>query len=502
MKPLPFRDGNREMRLSRLIQECGVERVDGFREADICRVAYTPEEALGEGILFACIDEYHRSNCWGTTRSYLEALPGLGLAALLTPEPVSGLGIPQIITHEPRRLMGEMARLLNGSPDTSLDVFAVTGTNGKTTTARLLGHLLRTSGARCATLGTLGLDTGEGVAVQGSYTTPLSPELYALMSQIREMGLDSLAMEVSSHALALDRVAGLSFNGAILTNIERDHLDFHGTLEAYAEAKQRLFRLVKSDGVCVLNRSAPEPFLEVCRGKVVTYGWAGSGADLEASAFTGRREGSQFRLAWGGDQAVVETRLAGAFQVENTLAALALLLSRGIPLSGLLEGLKTFATPCGRMEQLRLPGGGTAIVDYAHNPDGLGHVLKACRDLCKGQLHVVFGCGGDRDRGKRPLMGELAAHYADVCWLTSDNPRTEAPEQILDDIFEGMRGARRVERSIDRATAIREAVGAAGAEDLVLVAGKGHEDYQIIGLEKHPFSDQAVLRELGAVDAT
>lgn len=501
MKPLHFRDGNREMRLSTLIKECGVERVDGFREADIGRVAYTPEKALGDGVLFVCIDEYHRSNCWGTTRSYLEALPGLGLAALLAPEPVRGLGIPQLITHEPRRLMGEMARLLNGSPDASLDVFGVTGTNGKTTTARLLGHLLRASGGRCATLGTLGMDTGEGVAVQGSYTTPLSPELYAFMSQIRDMGLDSLAMEVSSHALALDRVAGLNFSGAILTNIERDHLDFHGTLEAYAEAKQRLFRLVKPDGVCVVNNSAPRAFMEACRGNVVTYGWAGSGADLEASGFTGRPEGSQFELAWRGERVAIKTRLAGAFQVENTLAAMALLLNRGIPLARLCEGLKTFATPCGRMEQLRLPGGGTAIVDYAHNPDGLGHVLKACRELCEGQLHVVFGCGGDRDRGKRPMMGELAEHYADVCWLTSDNPRTEAPEQILDDIFKGMRGVRRVERSIDRAVAIRSAVEAAGPDDLVLVAGKGHEDYQIIGLEKRPFSDQAVLRELGAVDA-
>lgn len=489
------------MRLSRLIQGAGIERVDGFRDVEVSRIAYVPEAAVGEGVLFACVDEYHYNNRWGTGRSWLEALPGLNVAALLSAEPVAGLPIPQLITPDPRRAMGRLARLLNGKPDEDLNIIGVTGTNGKTTTTRLIGHLLRTVGRPCATLGTLGLETGGAGAEKGAYTTPLAPELYAALARVRDLGIRAMALEVSSHALALERVAGLRFDAAVLTNLERDHLDFHGTLEAYAAAKARLFERVAPTGLAILNRGTAvwERFARSSAGRVVTYGWEGTGADLEAGAFQGNPEGSRFTIRWRGRRETFACRLAGTFQVENCLAALALLLSQGLEMEALKVALATFIPVCGRMEPFRLPTGGMAIVDYAHNPDGLRKVLETCRDLCGGRLHVVFGCGGDRDRGKRPIMGALAAALADVCWVTSDNPRTENPETILQDVVAGMGSAKRVERIVDRARAIQTAVVEAGPEDLVLVAGKGHEAVQIIGLESRPFSDQAVLVGAGAI---
>lgn len=489
------------MRLSRLIQEAGIERVEGFRDVEVSRIAYVPEAVVGEGVLFACVDEYHYNNRWGTDRAWLEALPDLNIAALLCAEPVAGLPIPQLITADPRRAMGRLARLLSGKPDADLRIIGVTGTNGKTTTTRLIGHLLRGVGMPCATLGTLGLETGGEGVEKGAYTTPLAPELYGALARVRDLGMRAMAMEVSSHALALERVAGLTFDAAVLTNLERDHLDFHGTLEAYAAAKARLFERVAPTGLAVLNRGTPawERFARIRTGRVVTYGWEGSGADLEAASFRGSPEGSRFTIHWRGRREPLACRLAGAFQVENCLAALALLLSQGVDLGALKAALATFMPVCGRMEPFRLPNGGMAIVDYAHNPDGLNKVLETCRGLCGGRLHVVFGCGGDRDRGKRPIMGALAADLADVCWVTSDNPRTEDPEQILQDVISGMGSAKRVEPIVDRAVAIALAVAEAGPEDVVLVAGKGHEDIQLIGLEKRPFSDQAMLLKAGAM---
>lgn len=489
------------MRLSRLIQEAGIERVDGFREVEVRRIAYVPEAVAGDGVLFACVDEYHHNNRWATGRAYLEALPGLEAAAVLSAEPVAGLSIPQLLAADPRRAMGRMARLLSGKPDEDLSVIGVTGTNGKTTTTRLIGHLLRGVGTPCATLGTLGLEAGGEWSEKGAYTTPLAPELYAAMARVRDMGMGAMAMEVSSHALALERVAGLTFDAAVLTNLERDHLDFHGTLEAYAAAKARLFERISASGVAVLNRGSAvwERFSRLATAEVVSYGWEGMGADLEAASFEGTPEGSRFTIRWRGRRERLRCPLAGEFQVENCLAAMALLLALGHDLGAVSGALETFLPVCGRMEPFRLPGGGMAVVDYAHNPDGLQKVLQACRGLCRGRLHVVFGCGGDRDRGKRPIMGALAAAMADVCWVTSDNPRTEDPAQILDDVVAGMAGARRVERFVDRAEAIAAAVAAAAAEDLVLVAGKGHEDTQLIGLEARPFSDQAMLLAAGAI---
>lgn len=452
------------------------------------------------------MDEYLEYNRWHTWRSFLERLPQMGLAAVVTPHPVEGLQLPQIVAAAPRKALGRAARLFYELPDTGLSLYGVTGTNGKTTTTRLLAHLATTLGHRCGSIGTLGVALVNGFDRPGSYTTPLAPELYGYLAAFRDAGAREVAMEVSSHALTLDRIEGLAFDGAILTNIERDHLDFHGTQEAYAEAKRLLFTKVKESGVSVLNRESRyfDQFARAACGRVVSFGHSGSGADYVAEELRLTPHASKFRVICGAEETFFTSQLVGSFQIENVLAAIALLHSRGHPLGELAAALESFPPVSGRMEQIALPNGCTAIVDYAHNPDGLRHLLDACRPFCCGRLHVVFGCGGDRDTGKRPIMGAIAAELADVCWVTSDNPRTEDPGAIIKDILAGMgsrgdagRAQSIVHEVVERETAIRLAYRETRDGDILVVAGKGHEDYQIIGHTRHAFSDQAILRDLG-----
>lgn len=492
------------IRLQQIIETIGPESVIGFRENTLTGVACHPASVKGPGFLFACIDEYLEYNRWQTRRTHLETLPHLALGAVLTSRPIEGLHVPQLVCRKPRTALGLAARLFHACPDQRLKVYGITGTNGKTTTTRILAHLLSGLGISTGCLGTLGTSIDGRELQPGTYTTPLSPDLYAQLAMLEKAGARAVAMEVSSHALALDRVAGITFDGAILTNIARDHLDFHGTPEAYALAKEQLFRRVKPDGPCLLNRHSPhfEPFSRIATGPVTSYGFSDSGAGISADPITLQADKSRFRVTASGESALIETRLAGRFQVENALAAIALAHQLGYPLSGIAEVVAGFPPVCGRMEQVPLSNGATAIVDYAHNPDGLSNLLTACRTLCRGRLHVVFGCGGDRDRGKRPLMGAIAAELADVCWVTSDNPRTEDPESIIEDILQGMTGSKGAPNRIpDRKAAIKAAFLATKAGDILVVAGKGHEDYQIIGFTKHAFSDQAVLRGLATNNA-
>ncbi len=489
-------------RLRDIIQAVQPLQVVGFADAEVTAVACHPDAVRGGGVLFACMDEYLEYNRWQTWRTHLERLPALGLAALITPEPVGGMAVPQLVVADPRRALGRAARLVTGCPDRELVLFGVTGTNGKTTTTRLLAHLSTRLGLRCASIGTLGVELAGALSVPGAYTTPLAPELYGHLAALRQAGAAAVAMEVSSHALALDRVEGLAFAAAVLTNIERDHLDFHGTQEAYAEAKERLFGKVKPDGWCVVNRHCRHfaRLQAACSGRLVTYGRAGCGADFEAADWRLAPDHTAFTVRERDGSWPVVLPLVGGFQIDNALAALALLRVRGHSPADLAAALPDFAPVPGRMERIAMPNGCTAIVDYAHNPDGLRQVLENSRLLCRGRLHVVFGCGGDRDRGKRPIMGALAARLADVVWVTSDNPRTEDPQRIVAEIMDGLAAAgghARVHTEVDRAAAIAAAYAGTADGDVLVVAGKGHEDYQIIGHTRHPFSDQAVLRSLG-----
>jgi UDP-N-acetylmuramoyl-L-alanyl-D-glutamate--2,6-diaminopimelate ligase len=477
------------------------ETVRNPREVEISSVACHPSGVSGPGCLFACINEYLQYNKWETWGSHLEELSRLDLAAVVVPEPIEGLDATQLVTVHPRRALGLIARLLAGAPDEEMDVYGVTGTNGKTTTTRLLAHMLGRMGTPCGSIGTLGIGLEAVFDQPGTYTTPLAPDVWRTLSRMRKAGASAVAMEVSSHGLELERVEGIHFAGSILTNVERDHLDFHGTQAAYAEAKRKLFGMVRKGGCCVLNKQSPycEAFARTSTGEVVTYGPSGSGADLVLERLDLRPDRSLFSVCFRGESWGLQTRLVGRFQVENIMAAIALLAALGHSGESIAGALASFPSVCGRMERFTLPGGATAIVDYAHNPDGLKNVLENARLLCRGRLHVVFGCGGDRDKGKRPIMGELASRIADVVWITSDNPRTEDPVSIIEDTLAGCLPADvNLRTEPDRKKAIAGACAEAHPDDVVVIAGKGHEDYQIIGVTKFPFSDQEVLRGLGA----
>ncbi len=467
-----------------------------FRDVDIRGVECRPGR-VERGHLFCCIDEYLEYNIWHRGRDHAAAAVARA-AAVVTDRPFENVDIPQIITPQPREAFALAARVFYGRPDEAVVVAGVTGTNGKTTTTRLLAHLLRCAGASAST-GTLGMEVNGETVEPGEYTTPLAHVNYARLAGLRDRGVRYAAMEVSSHALELNRVAGIRFAGAVLTNFSRDHLDFHGNIEAYASAKKRLFEGLDADAFAVINRDTDRASA-FCRGidaRHIGYGIDGE-TDWVAREVEAGPDGTRFRAGFQGREYPVTSPLVGRFQVYNILGALAAAVAFGVPPENAAPAVADFLPVAGRMESIRLPNGATAIIDFAHNPDGLMHLLQNCRALNPRRIVVVFGCGGDRDRGKRPLMGRIASELADDCWLTSDNPRTEDPEEIIEDIRRGCTSGRaRVRVLADRAAAIREAYAGTTGEDLLVVAGKGHESTQLVGTEKIPYSDREEVDKLG-----
>jgi UDP-N-acetylmuramoyl-L-alanyl-D-glutamate--2,6-diaminopimelate ligase len=372
-------------------------------------------------------------------------------------------------------------------------VVAVTGTNGKTTTTLILRHVLLHLGP-AATLGTLGLVGPDGAVrprTEG-LTTPGPVQLLRWLRDLADEGVKSVTMEASSHALDQHRLDAMRVDVAVFTNLTQDHLDYHESLEGYFEAKARLVGLLADDGTLVVNAADPSwrrlpPFARRLSFALDDH------ADVKATDVTLGARGSSFRLEFRGESARVELPLPGRFNVENALAAAAAALVAGVPLGVVAERLGTAPQVPGRLEVV-VQGPYTVLIDFAHTPDALERVLDALRPLVKGRLVVLFGAGGDRDRSKRRPMAETVAARADRVFLTSDNPRTEDPETILDDLEPGLAGVE-YERVVDRKEAIRRALAGARPGDVLLLAGKGHETYQIIGTEKRPFDERAVVRE-------
>lgn len=415
---------------------------------------------------------------------------------------VAGCPIPVVPVQGLSRLAGPLAARFFGDPSRRLRVIGVTGTNGKTSISHFLAQALDGS-ARCALVGTLGNGFPDQLA-EASHTTPDAIRLQALLADFVAQGAETVVMEVSSHALHQDRVAGVAFDLAVFTNLSRDHLDYHQSMEAYGEAKARLFSSAGLSGA-VINTDDPfgQRLLATLRPeiRVLAYGLGGkapAGADHWLSAETVETSARGLRLGVGGSWGAAELScgLLGRFNAYNLLAVLGALLMSGVPFPAAVESLGTLKGVPGRMERFTAPGRPTAVVDYAHTPDALAKLLEAVRDHCTGRLVCVFGCGGDRDCGKRPLMGDVAERLADVVVLTDDNPRSEDGAAIIADILEGIRdpGLVRVER--DRRHAIARAIAHCAADDWVVVAGKGHETDQIIGDLRLPFSDREEVRRL------
>jgi UDP-N-acetylmuramoyl-L-alanyl-D-glutamate--2,6-diaminopimelate ligase len=416
-------------------------------------------------------------------------------------------GFPHVCVEESRQALGVLSSVFYGNPSKRLNMIGITGTNGKTTTAFLTRSILRGAGRKVGLMGTVQVEIGERV-LPVIHTTPEAPELQKLLHAMVNQSMTHCVMEVSSHSLALARVEGVQYDTAVFTNLTQDHLDLHGTMEEYFMAKARLFINLRAgcrDKFAVINGDDPygQRLVQMCGldVRVLTYGFSYQ-ADIEARDVETSIHGSRFFLntPWGSGP--IQITAPGKHNVYNALAAAGAALAQGCTLEDVRQGLLLAGVP-GRMEPVQMGQDFGVYVDYAHSPDGLENVLQAVRGFTAGRVIVVFGCGGDRDRTKRPIMGSIAIRLADVAVVTSDNPRSEDPMAIISDVLTGLQGTEEASRVLvqpDRRTAIREAIAMAKPGDVVLIAGKGHENYQIFREQTIHFDDREEARTaLGAV---
>ncbi len=448
-------------------------------EVEISDLAYS-SQSVTPGALFFCVPGF-RSDGHDFAPDAVER----GAAALVSQRPLE-LGVPDVVVDDVRAAMGPAAARFYGDPTAELDVVGITGTNGKTTTAFLVRHLLEAAGRQTGLLGTVKRVVG-GVEEEVERTTPEAIDLQHTFRRMVDGGDRAAAMEVSSHALELGRVEGIRFACRVFTNLTQDHLDFHETMEAYFAAKRRLFEERGASVVNVDDEYGRRLAAEV--PDAITFGIENE-ADYRARDIEFDFTGSRFTLDTPDGPLELRSPLPGLFNVQNVIGAVAAVRSLGVGEIG-LEG---FPRVPGRFEPVDEGQDFGVLVDYAHTPDSLENVLRAARELADGRLHVVFGAGGDRDRGKRPLMGDAARRLADRVLVTSDNPRSEQPEAIIDEIMEG--AGTGAEREVDRRRAIARAIEEAEAGDVVVIAGKGHEQGQEFeDGRKEPFDDVTVARE-------
>ena len=460
---------------------------DSAPAAEVSSLAYSTA-GVEPGALFFCVKGFRADG-----HDFAPDAVERGAAALVVERPL-GLDVPEVVVPDVRAAMGPAAARFYGDPTRELKVVGITGTNGKTTTAFVTRHILEAAGIQTGLLGTVtSIIGGEEEPVER--TTPEAIDLQRTFRRMLDGGDRAVVMEVSSHALELGRAAGIRFASRVFTNLTQDHLDFHPTMEEYFLAKRTLF---EGPGPRILN--VDDEYGKRLAGEfedATTYGVA-SAARFRARDVSFDPSGSTFLCETPDGAYRVRTRLPGLFNVENALAAFAAARSLGVAPDTVVEALATADRVPGRFQPVDVGQPFTVLVDYAHTPEALENVLNAARQITSGRLHVVFGAGGDRDRAKRPLMGEIAARLADRVVVTSDNPRSEEPEAIIEEILEG--SGRDVEHEVDRRRAIEQTLAGAEEGDVVVVAGKGHEQGQEFeGGRKEPFDDVTVVREaLGA----
>lgn len=422
--------------------------------------------------------------------SFLAAAERAGATAAIV-ERKGPISIPQIIVRDGRRAAAIAAATAFGMPADKLSLVGITGTNGKTTVAVILRHLLAARG-RSASIGTIGTSIDDGSTISGpDLTTPGPIDLQRTLAALVRAGVRSVAMEVSSHSLDQNRVDGLRFDAGVFTNVTRDHLDYHKTMERYVAAKLSLLNYLKPDGAAIVNAD-DAAWSGIRTKRRITYS-VGNDADVTARKIAYTSSGSEWTLSVGNQSETVRLPLLGDFNISNALAAAAAAWACGIDVGTIAERLNASPQVPGRFEIIA--SAPTVLRDYAHTPDALERALKTLAAVKKGRLIALFGCGGNRDKGKRPLMGAIAERLADLVIVTSDNPRTETPERIIDDILAGMKRSNH-ETIVDRKEAIARALALAKEEDLIVLAGKGHETYQVRGTEKFPFDEREIVNEL------
>ena len=439
---------------------------------------------------------------------FVDRVLAAGAAALVVGRAVTAGSTPTIRVQDSRAALGMIGSRFYGDPSVSLRMIGVTGTNGKTTTTYVVKTMLEAAKRQVGLIGTVAYLVGQE-SIPASHTTPGALELQKLFARMVEKRLDTVVMEVSSHALALDRTAGSEFDVAVFTNLTQDHLDFHVDMERYFQAKRKLFVDLGQSGTrkerkrAIINIDDPwsRRMWEACTVPVWTYG-LGEQADLRAEGVRLSAGGTEFTLCSPAGTCTIQSRLVGEHNVYNLLAAIGVVLHEGLTLDQVRVAVGAVSNVPGRFERVDAGQDFTVVVDYAHTEDALVRLLTAAQALRTGRIITVFGCGGDRDRTKRPKMGRTAVQYSDVVILTSDNPRTEDPAGILREVEAGVKEALanrshvRYQMVADRRDAIEAAVREARTGDMVLIAGKGHEDYQIVGTTKHHFDDREVAREM------
>lgn len=481
---------SKSMALEQLL--CGIEPIEtaGDLTCEITSIEYDSRRVT-PGALFVALPGAHVD---GTV--YVEEAARRGAAAILSQSPCAlGGSFPCVQVGNARLALALLAGTFYGHPAAHLCSVGITGTNGKTTVSFMLREIFNAAGRRPGLLGTVRYEIG-GRVLPAVRTTPESPDVQSMLSQMDRSGCDSVIMEVSSHALDQHRVEGIRFDVGVFTNLTQDHLDYHGTLEEYFSVKARLFNQVK--GFAVINRDDPRgrQLLAEKRfsAEAVSYGFE-EGASVRASDPITAADGSRMHVTspWG--DADISLKLIGRFNLNNALAAFAAAGALGIPVETICNALSGMDNVPGRMESVGSKNK-RVFVDYAHTDDALHNVLQALREITPGRLVVVFGCGGNRDTGKRRLMGEAVSRRADYSIVTSDNPRNEIPEKIAADIAAGFDSERKYEIILDRREAIQRGVGLIGKKDVLLVAGKGHETVQEAAGAIFPFDDRETVREV------
>lgn len=475
------------MKLSHLLQDIRVK--GAYQDTEILGVAYDSRK-VSPGSLFVAIRGYETDG-----HKYIGAAIEAGAAAILAEEEVES-SVPVLVVENSRKALAKVSATWFGYPHRSMRFIGVTGTNGKTTTTYLIKQILELTGRKCGLIGTNQNMIGERI-LPTERTTPESYELHALFRQMADEGAEDVIMEVSSHSLALSRVYGIPFEVGVFTNLTQDHLDFHGTMEAYREEKAKLFRMCRY-GILNGDDPASEAIQKGATAEIVTYGFKNS-CDLSAKEIHMCACGVAFCAEYKGMAEEIKLGIPGEFSVYNALCAIGAALMLGVRMEDIKNGLALSHTVQGRAEVVPLGLPFTVMIDYAHTPDGLENIIKTVKGFAKGRVITLFGCGGDRDKTKRPKMGKIAGELSDFSIVTSDNPRTEDPDAIIRDILAGMTEFQGKYAVVtDRKEAIRYALEIGKPDDVVILAGKGHETYQIVGKEKHDFDERVILRELAS----
>ena len=475
------------MKLKKLIENLEVIRCTADPETEITGLCYDSRKAQ-PGSLFVAIRGFSTDG-----HRYIPKARELGASVVVCQEAPEG-DVPYVLVSDCRLALALLSREFFGNPASEMTIIGITGTSGKTSSSYLTKHLLEeTLGAKVGLIGTNGNMIGQEM-LHTEHTTPESYELHQLFRRMADAGCSHVVMEVSSHSLTLSRVAGITFDVAVYTNLSQDHLDLHGSMEEYARAKQQLFSMCRK--ACVnMDDDWASFMVEKAQCPILRFSAEKQEAELTANDIRLNAESVRFAAVYGGEIAMTKLKIPGHFSVLNALGVMAAGLSLGISLSACAEAMGTAQGVKGRLELVPTDGDYSIIIDYSHKPDALEKVLKILRPITRGRLISLFGCGGDRDRLKRPIMGRISEELADLSIVTSDNPRTEDPMAIIEEIVAGMtrKGGHKV--ICDRVEAICWAIDNAAPGDVILLAGKGHEDYQIVGHEKRHMDEREIVAE-------